>query len=325
MFISVEISSYNRWYVLKQVLERLEDQSYPADQFEVVVSDDGSDDSTIALISEYAAQAPYTLTLVVNVHAGCGATHNSGILRARGDIVLMIADDILPTRRLLEEHARMHDIHPDPAVGIVGRLEQSPALAQTVFQKSWNRLLNARFPRNRTELDYREFWVNNLSFKKDFMLRHGMFRVWPPASHEDVELGYRLQTQGMRLIFCDAALAFHHHPETIDSLACRSYLQGYNWSLFEAHVPERWVRARSGNFVWGDGIAARLRFSVRLVVRSVLFNRLTVSRLWMPLIRRAETCAWLTPFVPPSVGKVAAYYFRKGIVDSRRGTPYRFS
>jgi len=61
------------------------------------------------------------------------------------------------------------------------------------------------------------------------------------------------------------------------------------------------------------------------VARTALFNRLTVSRLSMPLIRRAETSAWLKPFVPPSVGKVASYYFRKGIVDSRRGTPYRFS
>jgi len=73
MFLSVEITSYNRGHILKQVLERLAEQNYPSDRFEVVVSDDGSTDGTVESIREYAAQAPYTLTLVVNSHAGAGA------------------------------------------------------------------------------------------------------------------------------------------------------------------------------------------------------------------------------------------------------------
>lgn len=321
--ISVEISSYNRGAVLRLVLERLAAQSLPAERFEVVVSDDGSTDGTPEWVEEYATRAPYALRVVRNSHAGCGATHNRGIQEARGDVVLMIADDVLPTPGLLEAHARMHERHPEPEAAVVGRLEQSPLLPRTAFQEAWNRLVNGLFPRGSSELDYRNFWVNNLSFKKDFMLSRGMFRVWPAAAHEDLELGYRLQRQGMRLYFCDAALAYHHHAETIDSVSRRSYAQGYHWQYFESQVPDRWLRERSGNFRPGDGIVPRLRFWARHAVRSALFNRLTVPHLVLPLIRRSDRSAWAAAWVPLCTGKVASYYYRKGLRDWRRGLQFR--
>jgi GT2 family glycosyltransferase len=320
-FLSVEISSYNRGHLLRLVLDRLAEQTHPADAFEVIVSDDGSTDGTPEWIAGYAARAPYRLELVRHDHAGCGVTHNSGILRARGGVVLMIADDVLPSPRLLEEHARMHEAHPDPSIGVVGRLEQSPLLPRTPFQDAWNRIVSSLFPRDRVELDYRDFWVNNLSFKKEFFVRHGMFRAWPPASHEDLELGYRMQQAGLRLLFCDGALAYHHHPETIDSIARRAHAHGYQWSLFESHVPDAWVRARSGNFLPTDAAAARWRFRVRNLLRAVVFNRVTVPGLWVPLVRKSDTLAWLAPVVNLCTAKVSAYYFRRGILDRRRGLP----
>lgn len=323
MFLSVEISSYNRWHTLQRVLDGLAGQRYPADRFEVVVSDDGSTAETLEHVREYARHAPYPIVLLANAHAGCGPAHNEGISRARGDVVLMIADDIVPTPGLLEAHARMHVEHPEPEVCIVGRIEQSPQLPQTVFQKAWDRIVGAMYPRDRRELDYRDFWVNNLSFKRAFMLEHGMFRDWPAASHEDVELGYRLQGRGMRLLFCADALAFHHHPETIDSVTRRAYAHGYQWTLFEAHVPDAWVRQRSGNFVRGDSLRTRVRFRLRLAARTLLFNSLTVPALTLPLIRRAERFRWLAPLVPLLAGKVASYFFRLGIRDRRYGLPQR--
>ena len=323
LLISVEISSYNRWQILRLVLDGLAAQTLPADRFEVVVSDDGSSDGTPEKIAAYAASAPYRLLLVRNDHAGPGMTHNNGILHAHSETVLMMADDVLPTPRLLEEHVRMHALHPDPAVGIVGRLEQSPLLPQTPFQRTWDRLVNSIFPRNRVELDYRDFFVNNLSFKKSFMVANGMFHSWPPASHEDLELGYRLQRNGMQLLFCDAALAYHHHPETIDTISRRAYAQGYHWTLFEAHVEDAWVRVRSGNFKPGDRAAPRLRFLVRLFARTTVFNRATIP-IVVPLIRMSEVQPWLAPVVDLCTAKVSSYYFRKGIVDRRRSLPFRF-
>lgn len=323
MFISVEISSYNRWETLRLVLDGLTKQTHPLDQFEVVISDDASSDGTFEKAHAYAARAPFAMTLIRNHHAGPGATHNTGIRCARADIVLMIADDILPTPQLLTEHARMHMLHPEASVAVVGRLEQSPQLPQTPLQRTWDGYVNALFPRNRMELDYRDFWVNNLSFKKAFMLRHGMFREWPPASHEDLELGYRLQRNGMRLLFCHEALAYHHHPETIDSISRRSYAQGYNWHFFESEVLEAWVRARSGRFSAGDSMGTRARFWTRRLVQLMFFNCVTVPLLLVPLIRRSARTTWLGSLIPLFLGRVAGYYFRIGVRDRGRGAATR--
>jgi glycosyltransferase involved in cell wall biosynthesis len=162
--VSVEISTYNRRPVLERVLERLAAQTLAPGEFEVIVSDDGSTDGTQAWLLEYAKRSPYRLTLVQNEHSGPGGTHNQGILRAQGEIVQMLADDVLATPGLLEHHLRMHERHPDPAVAVVGSLEQSPEMPDTAFQRAWNALLGAMYPRNRVELGYRDFWVNNLSF-----------------------------------------------------------------------------------------------------------------------------------------------------------------
>lgn len=325
MYLSVEITTFNRKEILRLVLQRMSLQTLPVEEFEVVVSDDGSTDGTIEMVRDFAATAPYPLALLARNHQGCGMTHNRGIEICRGEIILMIADDILPTPHLLAEHAAAHRLHPQAEIGVVGGLVQSPDLPPTPFQQYWDRLLNKLFPKEQGEVDHRNFWVNNLSFKKAFMLKHGMFKDWPPASHEDVELGYRLEKNGMRLLFKPQALAYHHHPETIDSISRRAYTQGYNWHHFESHVPEPWVRHKAGHFTREDDLTVRLRFHCRQTLRALLFNRLTVPSLAVPLVRRASLAPGpLSLFIPLCVGKIASHYFHKGLREFRLGRPYRF-
>ncbi len=55
---------------------------------------------------------------------------------------------------------------------------------------------------------------------------------FPYASHEDLELGYRLADQGMRLIYDPEAEGFHWHLLTVQGISRRVYLMGYSASLF---------------------------------------------------------------------------------------------
>ncbi len=323
MKLSVEISTYNRKEVLRLVLEGLARQTYPSDQFEVVVSDDGSTDGTPEMIQRMRETVPYALRLVGNKHQGCGHTHNAGILAAAGHIVLMLADDILPVPRLLEEHMRDHAEHSDSSVAIVGRLKQSENLPQTIFQKGWDRVIKGLFPVNGKEMDYTNFWVSNLSFKKDFMIRHGMFLDLPAGSHEDLELGHRLQRSGMRLMFNPLAVGFHHHAETIQSVSSRSYVHGYNWHFLEERVPDLPVRIRSGNVVLADGVGVSLQCFLRQLVRTIFLNRVTIQSMVVPLIEKSESVKWVAFSVPFLSKKVASYHFRRGLKDYRRKASHR--
>jgi len=319
MKLSVEISTFNRKGILRMVLERLTPQTCPHDQFEVIISDDGSIDGTDAMVEEMKKSMPCTIHYLANEHHGCGGTHNIGIRRATGDIVLMLADDILPSPQLLAEHIQTHEENPEDCAVVMGRLIQSTLLPQTVFQNSWNSRLNSRFPNSTTQqYDYTNFWVSNMSFKREFMLKNGMFREWPPASHEDLELGYRLQQKGMKLIFNPNALGYHHDIETIESLSARSHMFGYNWHLFEEQVPTLWVRKRSGHLKPSDGLGLYLKSLLKKDLQRIFCSRFATFFLWMPLIKKAEVMSSLSPLVPLLTGRVAAYHFHKGLADYKK-------
>jgi hypothetical protein len=323
MSVSVEITTFNNKELLKKVLERLALQTYPASKFEVVVSDDGSTDGLPEAVESMRESLPYAIRVLRNGHSGPATAHNRGILACDGEIVVMLASDILAAPELLEGHLQVHLEQPDEHVVVAGRLVQSPELPATVLQKSWNVLLNRLFSKEKADLRHGCFFVSNLSFKKRFMTRYGMFCEMPPASQEDLELGYRLRQQGMKLVKSPRALGFHHHPVTLASVARRAYTQGYHWHFFEEKVPEPWVRSRSGHLSPGDGLALYLRSQLKHALRRCLINEVTVSMLMIPLIEAAERLRLLEPVVPLLAGKVSTHYFYQGLRDYENGVNER--
>lgn len=80
--ISVIIAAYNEEKLLPRCLEALQKQSYPKEQFEVIVVDNGSKDKTKEIARRYGAHV-YTYTDI----QGCGASRKFGVLHAKGDII----------------------------------------------------------------------------------------------------------------------------------------------------------------------------------------------------------------------------------------------
>jgi GT2 family glycosyltransferase len=69
-----------------------------AQSIEVVVVDDGSDDKTAALVTQFGADRPGTVTLLRHtVNRGRGAARQTGLKAARGELIAMVdADIVLP-------------------------------------------------------------------------------------------------------------------------------------------------------------------------------------------------------------------------------------
>lgn len=85
-FLSVVIPSYNEQanlsrQVLDQVHQYLSTQSFT---WEVILSDDGSTDGTVAALSEFVKTHP-GFKLLANSHAGKGPTVKAGMLAATGE------------------------------------------------------------------------------------------------------------------------------------------------------------------------------------------------------------------------------------------------
>lgn len=73
----------------------------------------------------------------------------------------------------------------------------------------------------KTEVDFRAFYTCNLSLKAEFLRQTGTFdEDFRGYGYEDIELGYRLQKNGLRLLYNPAAVGYHYkHVRFAD--ACR--------------------------------------------------------------------------------------------------------
>ncbi|MDD2485923.1 MAG: glycosyltransferase [bacterium] len=62
--VSVIIPTFNRAAILEKVLFSFDNQSLPANEYEVIVVDDGSEDDTVATVSRLQQQMSYRLSCI---------------------------------------------------------------------------------------------------------------------------------------------------------------------------------------------------------------------------------------------------------------------
>lgn len=93
MKVSVIIPCLNAADTIGIQLEELANQQLP-ELMEVIVSDNGSTDETIAVVQQYKERLPNLYIVEATAKKGAAYTRNTGILAASGDAFLFIdADD----------------------------------------------------------------------------------------------------------------------------------------------------------------------------------------------------------------------------------------
>jgi len=89
-YVSVVIPNYNGAHYLSTCLEALRLQTYPADRFEVIVSDNGSTDASIELLR---TQYPWVKLIENGRNLGFAKACNVGIMAAQGEYIALLNND----------------------------------------------------------------------------------------------------------------------------------------------------------------------------------------------------------------------------------------
>jgi glycosyltransferase involved in cell wall biosynthesis len=93
-FISVVIPTFNSENFIAKTLETLYSQTY--NNYEVIVSDDGSSDNTVEVVKEVFDKYGYRENkILINSHEGAAAARNRGIEAANGDWISFLDSDDL--------------------------------------------------------------------------------------------------------------------------------------------------------------------------------------------------------------------------------------
>lgn len=237
--LSIVVPTCNKASYLDALLASIARQTMSGRRFEVIVVNDGSTDRTRDVVESHAGRIAH-LDYCHQDNAGVASARNTGIHRARGDLIAFLADDyVLPEDYCEKMVAHFADpgvdaIKPRARTGGSGVVERA---ALHLYETSlWRQLHDAplptvftishlRFPRERTAFRGRCDWSGAAMMRRSLFDRFGHF---DPAfkAGEDAEMGARLHQHGVRMHLCpDVFVAICFRSGLLSSLR-RAYTYG---------------------------------------------------------------------------------------------------
>ena len=226
-FFSVVIPTYNRQTTLQACLEALEHQTFASDDFEVIVVDDGSTDSTEAFCRN--SQFPFAFRYLRQLNAGAGAARRRAVQHARGNFLLLLNDDSIAAPDLLAVHWDAHRNSLPERQAVLGDFRFPPEASNRALTRF---LRDSPFFFPQAVLQAGKYWeytyfvTCNLSVAREAVLDVGSFDPQFRVA-EDSDLGLRLSRKGFCVNYIPAASAIHQHvPFTVSDLVRRAEIYG---------------------------------------------------------------------------------------------------
>ena len=214
-FASVIVPVYNDAARLTTCLRALGRQTYPADRYEVIVVDNGSDASVAPAVAAVLRHA----RVVSEPRPGSYAARNRGLAAAQGEVIALTDSDCIPAVEWLEEGVRA--LLQTPNCGLVGgRIDiffgdQAHPTPVEVFSA-----MTARRQEQFISIDH-FCETANLFTSRAVLEKVGSFE---PAlrARGDVVFGQRVFAAGYRQLYAARAVVTHPAPRSLGELRRRT-------------------------------------------------------------------------------------------------------
>jgi peptidoglycan/xylan/chitin deacetylase (PgdA/CDA1 family)/glycosyltransferase involved in cell wall biosynthesis len=206
MRFSVVIPTHQRRDVVVRNVAALARQSL--EDFEAIVVVDGSTDGTADALR--AMDAGFPLTVLEQPNSGAAAARNAGAVAASGEILLFLDDDMEADPALLAEHDRAHRDGADLVLGDVPLHPDSPRNVLSDGVASWARARRDRLAAA-DAVPLEDLLTGQMSVARERFERLGgfdsAFTRGGAFGGEDVDFGYRLYSDGCRVVFTPEAVS----------------------------------------------------------------------------------------------------------------------
>jgi len=208
--VSVIVATHNRPAGIRRLLGHLQAQTLDPNHFEVFVVDDASQEPVPVGLDGIAAPRN-TWVLRNPERLGQGRARDRAARRARGDVLVIMDDDMQVDPGFLAAHLAHHQASTDPVV-VLGNIQPDAQLdAMPLFERYHARQL-ARFQADAAAgtITMRgvHLCTGNVSLPRHTYLAVGGFDPSLQRS-EDRELGVRLEIAGCRFVFGADAVTVH--------------------------------------------------------------------------------------------------------------------
>jgi len=294
--VSVVIPTYQRRDSVGRALEALARQTLPPEEFEVLISIDGSDDGTRELLEAFRTSFPVVVLWQPN--RGRAAACNAGLRASHGELVVLLDDDMEPAPEFLTAHLAAHAA--GPRLGVVGAapvtIDPSSSPVLDYIGSKFNRHLETLSQPGHV-FKLRDFYSGNFSIARDTLLDlGGLDEAFTAYGNEDLELSLRLSRAGIRLVYSPDAVARQHYTKDFRALARDNLEKGRTAVLLAGKHAETLADLKLSHY---RDESPRWR-----LVRAVL---LAATRLWRGTTEIAiRFMAWLERRRP---ARMRSYYY----------------
>ncbi len=237
MKFSVIIPAYNAESTLPALLDSLSNQTY-AEDFEVIVVDDCSTDSTVEICRRFGC------TLIACAkNSGPAVCRNFGAAHAAGDFLIFTDSDCVVSSDWIECFERSLALGDSDV--IIGKLVLLPS---TTLGDSISAL---GFPAGGS-LGFEKVWKVseegytkslsscNCAIRKDIFSNLGGFdESFPYAGGEDSFLAYTLVESGYRIRYCPEVIAYHPARKSFGEFLRWQFRRGISSLIFAGKISRR--------------------------------------------------------------------------------------
>ncbi len=241
--VSVIFATYNREDVIGAVLDKwkvVKEKSHYT--FEIICSDDASGDKTVDIIRKYENELP--IHIINNEHGGAGKARNKALEMASGELVIFTGDDIFPDYNFIDKHYENYLKHGDDYCTL-GRIEWHDEiklnhLMHHITNIGCEQFGFAGLPPY-SIVDFRHFYTSNISVPKKALdnLDYYFDLTFDRYGFEDIELGYRIHKNGVKIYYDPDIVAWHHHIyDSVEKFCNRQFSAGDQLVVFGQLHPE---------------------------------------------------------------------------------------
>jgi glycosyltransferase involved in cell wall biosynthesis len=230
--VSIVMTTFNRPALLREALLHLSCQDYPSELLELLVVDDGGESPMVP----HRLSFPFNVTILRKERGGIASARNLGIRKSRGDIVIVLDDDLLTTPSLVSAHVKMQTRHD----GAIVKGNVQPAYGTTLLCTMMSR--ENFFHRHGVRLS--NFAAgSNISVKRKHLLDVGLYdEGFKSYGWEGTELNWRLiSLLGLHMRFSVNALAYHKNPLDFEKAAGNLFESGKSMVRMARLHPELMV------------------------------------------------------------------------------------
>jgi O-antigen biosynthesis protein len=229
--VSVIVCSCNGARTLRDCLDGLLELDYP--DYEVIVVDDGSTDTTASIAAEY----PFRLINTPN--RGLSSARNTGLRAAGGEIVAYIDDDARPDPHwLLYLAATFMEGDWAAAGGPNLTAPDDTPLADCVGNAPGGPIHVLLSDRHAEHVP-----GCNMAFRRSTLGELGGFDPQFRCAGDDVDVCWRLQERGLQIGFNPAAVVWHRRRGSVRGFLRQQSSYGKAEALLERKWPEKYNRA----------------------------------------------------------------------------------